>query len=251
MSRSPAQNSQKRQQPVAQVEAVPIKPGDAKSAWSPRYNPKFKEFHNRFPRLLKSWYSGQPLISAILTDKALTERCAILLWPCVDGSSAHFVAISKSWGRYWDAEIKTALAELDNVKAVENVYTNLDSRPDRVKVLAKMRSDLLNKQRIRREVQQPTLAFKRHLGRDQDWTIVRRTKEVLEALESMKPLLGGKPLPNATLAALLNGARAAAGLKERKYTAAAIRMNLKRHSARSEKRFTKLWSRKRGKRAIS
>lgn len=203
--------------------------------------PSFAKFRTDFLSGLKSRYKAKPLIPAILRDKALREHCADLLWPCVNGSSAGLVALSKTWVAYWDAKIEAARAELDNVKSVECVYKILDPQPKCMDFLASLRSDLLEKQRKRRQVQQPTLSFKRLLGRDQDWVIVMHTKETLESVKSMEPLLGGLPLPDATLAALLNAAceaaglnaaRAAAGLKVKNYSARSIHVALKRLKAR-------------------
>jgi hypothetical protein len=184
--------------------------------------PSFADFRTRFLHELKSRHKTKPHVWKILNDQALSKRCASLLWPCVNGSTTKFVAMSKKWCRDWDTEIEAALVEVQNLKAVVNVYTHLDNQPRYVELLAALRSDLQAKRGKR------TVLKTKLLGRDLDWTPVLHAKEALETLE---PFFDGR-LPDATLAALLNAARAAAGQKGRTYTAASIHLALKRLQAR-------------------
>ena len=163
-----------------------------------------------FRRALES-YQRKPIIATILQDQALVNRCATLLWQCVNGSSARLDATSRDWCKYWNAEFVDAIR---GVEAVINIYTKLVPRPEKTKALRKICSDLRN----RHETLTPLPSKIR--GREEDWTLLLRVREDLESLL-------GKPPSYSALAALLNATFAAAG-QQKEYSAEGVQRALKR-----------------------
>jgi len=174
--------------------------------------PSFEKFRTDFLDVLKDHYAAEPLIPNILKDKALSKQCAALLWPCVNNSSAHLTEISKKWCAYWDSKLKVAIR---GAEAAANIYAGLVNQPEQVESMRTLRNDLLERRR-----RLTTLPSKKR-GQKQDWTIVLYAKDNLESLVC-------RPLPDPTLAALLNAAYVASGQKNREHTAQAIGMALTR-----------------------
>ena len=175
--------------------------------------PSFEKFTTDFPKALQN-YSAEPLISFILKDQTRGKRCAALLWPCVNGSSASLVEISEKWIAKRDSQLTTAIRGKD---AEIEINMNITSNPLRAKSLSRNRRDLL-------EQQGKLLALpSKKMGRDHNWSLVLHTKESLESFLCQS-------LPYATLAALLNTAYVESGQALRSYTSAAISSALKRLS---------------------
>ena len=121
-------------------------------------------------------------------------------------------------------------------KAIEFVYTEMDSKPHFVESLGWLRSDLLLKlQAVERSFPPP----KSH-GRDRDWSVVLYAKTQLEALLQQN-------IPDATMADLLSAADAATGRvpKGKKHDVVAddVRMGIKRLNRRTFERLLPYYQR--------
>jgi hypothetical protein len=172
----------------------------------------FDVFRKQFPQSLRNQrvLGSRRLILRILKDETLRNECAYLVWLCVDNSRTHPTEVSKKWCAYWNSEFEAAIR---GAKAVANIYTELVSNPRCVKSMDKLRDALL--ERRRKLMRLPS----KMLGRDRDWTPVLYAKNKLESLL-------GEPLPDLTLAALLNAAYATCGQKQQEFKANAVRMAL-------------------------
>jgi hypothetical protein len=174
-----------------------------------------KKFIADFPKALRS-YIAEPLIPFILKDEARGKGCAALLWPCINGSSAGYVALSAKWTARWDSRLQDAIT---GAEAEIDIFTNMINDPSRVKDAQNRLRDYVETQEMRK-----ALPAKK-LGTNQDWTIVQHTKESLESLLCKSLSLG-------TLAALLNAAFTASGRSDRTCSADSIGRALRRLRSR-------------------
>jgi hypothetical protein len=196
-------------------------PGSKRSAVS------FPDFSHRFLKELDSNYRHDPLVRDILKDEALRLQCAAFLSLCVHESINHRAETSETWIAYWNSKFNDAIRGL---KAAANIYTHIEGKPGRAKILGKLLQEILEIQRRRQHALQPTIPSK-WLGRDRDWTLVQYAKDNLEPLfrtrlPRRKSILR-KGLPHRTLAALLNAALKASE-QEKQYSAEAVQRALGR-----------------------
>jgi hypothetical protein len=189
--------------------------------------PTLADFRVRFLRILDSFYSADRIIAAIRQRPSRSEQCAALLWFAAKGSPVR-LALGSQTERHRAFFTSVLQDALRCAKAVEFVYTEMDSRPHFVESLGWLRSDLLLKLQAVERSFPPT---KSH-GRDRDWAVVLYAKTQLESLLQQS-------IPDATMADLLSAADDAAGrvnAKKQDVMADDVRMGIKRLNRRTFER---------------
>jgi hypothetical protein len=157
--------------------------------------PSLADFRDRFLRILDSFYGADRIIAAIRQQAALSEQCVALLWLSARDSPVR-LALGNQTERHRAFFTSVLQDALRCAKAVEFVYTEMDSKPHFVESSSWLRSDLLLKlQAVKRAFPPP----KSH-GRDRDWSVVLYAKTLLESLLQ-------QTIPDATMAALLTECR--------------------------------------------
>ncbi|MGA7365292.1 MAG: hypothetical protein WBX04_09205, partial [Candidatus Sulfotelmatobacter sp.] len=173
----------------------------------PALPPKFAV---NFGEALKN-HRKETLVPFILSAPERVRQCAGLVWPCFNGSSARYVALSKKWTARRDSQLQDAIT---GAEAEIDIFSNLINDPTRVNDAQNRLRDYVETRKMRK-----ALPAKK-LGTGQDWTIVQHTKESIE-----KWLC--KSLPLSTFVALLNAGAEAAG-KDPSYTFDSVRNGLRR-----------------------
>jgi hypothetical protein len=169
-----------------------------------------RKFTTEFEKALKI-HKDETLVPFILATPERVRQCAGLLWPCFNGSSTRYLALSGQWNVRWDSQLKEAIR---GAEAEIDIYTNMINDPVR---LDDARDRLRNFVEIRKK--RKALPAKQ-LGTNRDWTIVQHTKESLEEWLC-------KSLPLSTFVALLNVGAEATG-KDPSYTFDGVRNALRR-----------------------
>lgn len=168
------------------------------------------KFAADFAKALKD-HKKETLVPFILSAPERVRRCAGLVWPCFDGSSAPYVKLSKKWTARWDSQLQDAIT---GAEAEINIFSNLINDPTRVNDAQNRLRDYVETRKMRKGL--PA----KKLGTGQDWTIVQHTKESIE-----KWLC--KSLPLSTFVALLNAGAEATG-EDPSYTFDGVRNALRR-----------------------
>jgi hypothetical protein len=159
----------------------------------------FATFRIQFLRVLKSSYQADSVITGILKDETQRELCAALLWLASNDARDRIAGQTKQCRDLLTRALDDAI---QGARAMEFVYTKLDSKPHLAEYISTLRGDLTTKRKAVDVAFVPPKAY----GRDRDWSIVRYAKTELESrLRS--------PISNSTLADLLNAADVVVGRK--------------------------------------
>jgi hypothetical protein len=153
-----------------------------------------------------------------LEDAQIKQKCATLLWLCVNDCAAKLNQIAGKPSRQ-RAKVEVAAA-IRGVEAAAYVYTHLDSKPHLAEYLGTLKADLLEKQRMLTAAP-PPLNYGRHLA----WDIVE------DAQQTLSQLLGVE-VSDAVMAELLSAAFDVCGWERREISEDGVRHGLERFRER-------------------
>jgi len=193
-------------------------------------------FRDQFLAQLNAWprsIAGS-FFQTILKDDGIKNLCVFLFWDYANQEQPP--QLSK---KYIDHQNKLIVDAIFHASEILKIARQLEvmglTVPARIRKaqetgLAFLRSLQQQRLYVGRKKRRLHLAAK-DLGRDRDWSAVRRAKELLEGALQQKNLLEGQ-LSDEILVDLVNEADAAAGRKRRAIDADDVKKGLKRLAAR-------------------